>query len=94
MIAETQCSQGYQKLVEKLRGRQMPDVGFDVRGQEARGSMDAKRRTVVDPKVRMVGFVTPGTDMPEVAMTQAPGVIPGAWVMASSPSPVIIPPPQ
>jgi hypothetical protein len=33
----------------------MPDVGFDVRGQEARGSMDAKRRTVVDPKVRMVG---------------------------------------
>ncbi|CAK9272446.1 unnamed protein product [Sphagnum jensenii] len=68
----------------------MPDVAFDVRGQEARGSMDSKRRTVVDPKVLMVGFVTPGTDMTEVAMTQAPGMT----VPNSSPSPVIIPPPQ
>jgi len=68
----------------------MPDLGFDFRRQEARGSMDAKRRTAVDPKVLMVGFVTPGTDMTEVAMTQAPGMT----VPNSSPSPVIIPPPQ
>ncbi len=66
----------------------MPYVAFDVRGQEARGSMDSKRRTVVDPKVPMMGFVTPGTDMTEVAMTQAPGMT----VPNSSPSPVIIPP--
>ncbi len=58
-------------------------MGFNVCGQEARGSsMDVKRHTMVDPKVHMVGFVTPGTDMTEVAMTQSPGMT----VSNSSPS--------
>jgi hypothetical protein len=65
--------------------------------------MDARRRTVIDPKVRMVGFVTPTADMPAetaagttTTTTQASGLsqAPAATVSNFSPSPVIIPPPQ
>ncbi len=65
--------------------------------------MDARRRTVIDPKVRMVGFVTPTADMPAetapgttTTTTQASGLsqAPATTVSNFSPSPVIIPPPQ
>jgi hypothetical protein len=66
--------------------------------------MDARRRTVIDPKVRMVGFVTPTADMPAetaagttTTTTQASGLsqAPATTVSNFSASPVIIiPPPQ
>jgi hypothetical protein len=66
--------------------------------------MDARRRTVIDPKVRMVGFVTPTVDMPAetaagtttTTTTQVTGLsqAPATTVFNFSPSPVVIPPPQ
>jgi len=47
--------------------------------------MDSRRRSVIGPKIRQVGFVTPNTDVPE-GKDLAP-----AAMTASSPSPVIIP---
>lgn len=47
--------------------------------------MEPRRRSVIGPKVRQVGFVTPNADVPE-GKDLAP-----APMTASSPSPVIIP---
>eukprot|EP01018_Ginkgo_biloba_P028102 Gb_02875 [translate_table: standard] len=59
--------------------------------------MDARRgsRMVIDPKIRQVGFVTPGTEqqvrpIPDPTTSSAPVATTGA----NSPTPVMIPPPR
>lgn len=64
-------------------------VGFDP-------SMDARRasRMVIDPKVRQVGFVTPGTEAQGGGGVSSSLATVTATVAGNSPSPVMIPPPR
>ncbi|KAJ7515857.1 hypothetical protein O6H91_22G031800 [Diphasiastrum complanatum] len=55
--------------------------------------METRRgaRMVIDPKVRQVGFVTPGSELGRPAAPEPPGAAAPVPVVANSPSPVIIP---
>lgn len=66
-------------------GFRICDTDFEA-GRGAGEGMERRGRAVIDPKVRQVGFVTPGegTDLINLAIPLEQG--------ANSPSPVLIPP--